>query len=159
MAEHHTAAPPVLGADEWADALGSDRSLESLLCYGDGVDALAGLGEPRRSPADCHAALVALANAALPDGHRQKITRADLALVDALRSYMGPATGDPDYWNAKLDALSGKLAAMLPPPGTPCAECGAPQHAHIYVPEHQDDACPSSNVLALTFYRLPGDPK
>jgi hypothetical protein len=36
-----------------------------------------------------------------------------------------------------------------------CAECRARAEAHVYVPEHQDYACPGSSVLALTFYRAP----
>jgi hypothetical protein len=69
-------------------------------------------------------ALMALANAALPDGHPNKITRDDVQRVyvaqqDAAEKY--PHAAEAGWLAPGLLALAAKLAALLPPEDPPRA--------------------------------------
>lgn len=67
-------------------------------------------------------ALIALANAALPDDDPRKITRADVEAVQAAAGRiegewgaLGPVGNRSEEHATELDALAAKLAALLPP--------------------------------------------
>lgn len=116
--ETATMIPPALTPEEWAKV-----QRDTLMPY-DAFDAISAFGMSRPSNADSAVALIALANAALPDRDPRKITRAD---VDALRQLAGTVripTGDgmtfltPGGGPPWATALAAKLAALLPPEGT-----------------------------------------
>ena len=107
---------PVLTAREWAHWLGENDDLRLQIdaaCDGVGYSL-------RQDPA----ALIALANAALPDDSPYKITRADaIATANAatlLNAVQELAPDAPDdlgvgYGITHLRNLAAKLAALLPP--------------------------------------------
>jgi hypothetical protein len=106
---------PALSAEEWADgahhgvAYVDDGAL--LVVHHDRHQ------EDVRVEADDLPAVMALANAALPDGHPQKLTP---AMVDALDALDDPAAHDPSAnggpaHGGEVARLRAALRALLPP--------------------------------------------
>jgi hypothetical protein len=70
-----------------------------------------------RSDEDHYAAMMALANSLLPDGHPLKITDQDIALLASRVRTMEPIKNHPGWIQeaAMWSALHAKLLALLPP--------------------------------------------
>ena len=114
--------PPALSAEEWAEARERVAECERSLSVPGPSDRLAALvrwlSQIRGAPMDPHH-VAAVANAALPDGDRRKLTLEDAAAVlfgaVALKqTFAEHAEGKQVA--ATLDRLFHKLAAILPPP-------------------------------------------
>lgn len=103
---------PALSAEEWAqrEAVRASTEISAL----DGSVMLVDPDAPSTVVlAEGVPALMALANAALPDGDPRKLTREDVALIRGER-FGGFKDDAPALWRA-VDALAAKLAALLPP--------------------------------------------
>lgn len=88
---------PALTAEEWADFARSSRLARKGM-----LGAVLGSGQLPK--------VLAMANAALPDGDPRKITRDDVLI---LRQVVG--AWFPDWRMEALAELAAKLAALLPP--------------------------------------------
>lgn len=102
-----TPIPPALTPEEWAENGDPvvDGYIDWQTCIVDVNSHYSGDGSKRFIPG-----LIALANAALPDDHPAKITRAD---VENLRALLGG-----DAWavaKADIRRLADALASYLPP--------------------------------------------
>lgn len=112
---------PALVSDEWARAQCARDGV--CMLARDGVLDIVEIEEPHDQTfvtGDGLASAVALANAALPDGHPNKLTHEDAAALRAARDFCRSRhmRGHPS-----LDTLPDKLAALLPP--TPAVAGGA----------------------------------
>jgi hypothetical protein len=113
---------PALTPDEWAakETRTPDHVRVALLLDEDGSFLEVGDG---RSSADTWLIAsegmpqtIALANAALPDSDRRKITREHVALLRRLEAAEREKAPEGDSWNVRdLDALAGVLESLLPP--------------------------------------------
>lgn len=106
---------PALTADEWAsDDFGNAERSGQWVYAANGFSGIV-VGWKNKMSGICLGedilpAVMAVANAALPDDSPCKITRDDVALIHETWE------GDRGYMNAdKLRRLSAKLAALLPP--------------------------------------------
>jgi hypothetical protein len=125
--------PPALTPDEWERRAIGDGPLEiARIMDGPGPDAIEVTEDLRWFRDEDIPALIALANAALPDTDPRKITRdwlADLRIAQneaqeaAWRSCMNGEPGKPcdecqravDGFKARLQAIADALASYLPP--------------------------------------------
>lgn len=100
---------PALTAEEWRDVTpGMYRYYLSNL--GDGIDVVR---DARADGAEVLPLLVAIANHALPYGHRLKITREDVAMLR--HTHVVDEYGDAAGTDPGLHRLAAKLAALLAP--------------------------------------------
>ena len=114
---------PALTAEEWS-TLKDGYYVELSGCRigidTDGLDVRGRfMGEEATVPRECAPALMALANAALPDDDPRKITREDVAACRAFDfNFWGMESDSVEVRRAdceRLQLLAAKLAALLPP--------------------------------------------
>lgn len=121
---------PALTAEQWQVRLKNfDQPVPTVEHFSDSEDilfrAFPGQLAMRDSEAEWHyrfdgdklPMLIALANAALPDGHPGKITRADAEAAHAIATNSGSWT---DENRDIVERLAAKLFAVLPLPDAPC---------------------------------------
>lgn len=94
---------PAITAEEW------DRLLKELAAHS---WALGSFAEDYTSDPF---AVVAAANAALPDDDPRRITATDVASLDEAIEFVEPLVDREEPLKAELTALRNKLAALLPP--------------------------------------------
>lgn len=102
--------PPALTADEWARVPRPDVT--------DFTGRYLGSSTAQESDAGAHA-IVAVANAALPDSDPRKLTRDDVAALCLAASTIRAEWGDDDPEARDLRRVATKLAALLPPEPSP----------------------------------------
>ncbi len=107
---------PALSAEEWATDLGSAERDGAWVYAAKGFAGVVVGRDDQKTGVhlseDALPALIAIANAALPDDSPYKITRDDIGLI----GYAIMALHHRPVNQAKLDSLAAKLEALLPPP-------------------------------------------
>ena len=90
---------PALTAEEWADFARSSRLARTGM-----LEAVLGSGQLPK--------VLAMANAALPDGDPRKITPQDVLDLQSMSNTMDY---EPVMYSGDIDRIAAKLAALLPP--------------------------------------------